>query len=130
MSQRKQARPAHQQTPRHRLHQDGTFRDDLTPTSPLRRLPAHGKGFDKRDSQYVHSEMRRLLFQWDGERIDQIARDNYSSYRYFGVSALGEAPTPSGNGTEEKHIAPRLRPYRVADPFLWLLARYGIIPVS
>ncbi len=107
------------------------FRHDLTPTSPLRRLPAHGANFDERDSLYVHGEMRRLLFQWDGERIDQIARDNYSSYRYFGVSALGEAPTPGRDGAAPRKVSPRgIRPYRVADPFLWLLARYGIIPVS
>ena len=75
---------------------------DLKPTSPLRRLPAHGAHFDERDSLYVHGEIQRLLTRWDGARIDRIANQNYSSYRYFGVSALGEAPT--GEATETRSL--------------------------
>ncbi len=101
------------------------FMHDLKPTSPLRRLPAHGAHFDERDSLYVHGEIQRLLTRWDGARIDRIANQNYSSYRYFGVSALGEAPTG------QSRVSPRgIRPYRVTDPFLWLLAHHGIIPVK
>ncbi len=98
---------------------------DLRPTSPLRRLPAHGAHFDERDSLYVHGEIQRLLTRWDGARIDRIANQNYSSYRYFGVSALGEAPTG-----QSRVSARGIRPYRVTDPFLWLLAHHGIIPVK
>jgi hypothetical protein len=107
------------------------FWHDLEHISPLRRLPAHGAHFDERDSLYVHNEIQRLLIRWDGARIDRIARENYSSYRYFGVSALGEAPMPEKAPAQEKRVSPRgIRPYRVTDPFLWLLARYGIIPVK
>jgi hypothetical protein len=107
------------------------FLHDLKQTSPLRRLPAHGAHFDERDSLHVHSEIQRLLTRWDGARIDRIATQNYSSYRYFGVSALGEAPTSGEESTKENRVSPRgIRPYRVTDPFLWLLAHYGIIPVK
>lgn len=101
------------------------FLHDLKQTSPLRRLPAHGAHFDERDSLHVHSEIQRLLTRWDGARIDRIATQNYSSYRYFGVSALGESPTAdnrvSGRG---------IRPYRVTSPILWILAQFGIIGVK
>ncbi len=107
------------------------FLHDLKETSPLRRLPAHGAHFDEHDSLHVHGEIQRLLTRWDGARIDRIASQNYSSYRYFGVSALGEAPTPGEESTKETRVSPRgIRPYRVTDPFLWLLAHYGIIPVK
>ena len=83
------------------------FLHDLKETSPLRRLPAHGAHFDERDSLYVHGEIQRLLTRWDGARIDRIASQNYSSYRYFGVSALGEAPTPARNPRRRPGISPR-----------------------
>ena len=66
---------------------------DLKETSPLLRPPAHTPYFDERDSLEVHTEIQRLLARWEGSRIDQIAQKNYRTYRYFGVSALGETPT-------------------------------------
>ena len=66
---------------------------DLKETSPLLRTPARAPYFDERDSLEVHTEIQRLLARWEGSRIDQIARKNYRTYRYFGVSALGETPT-------------------------------------
>jgi hypothetical protein len=98
---------------------------DLKDTSPLLRPPPETPYFDDRDSLEVHTEMQRLLARWNGSRIDQIAQLNYRHYRYFGVSALGESPTPdnrvSGRG---------IRPYRVTSPILWILAQFGIIGVK
>ena len=69
---------------------------------------------------------------WSGGtgKIDQIARQNYPSYRYFGVSALGEAPTLAGRRRPRKVSPPRYSPLPSRRPLLWLLGRYGIIPVS
>ena len=97
---------------------------DLRETSPLLRPPARTSYFDERDSLEVHTEIQRLLARWEGSRIDQIARKNYRTYRYFGVSALGETPT------QDNHVSPRgIRPYRVSGPFTWMLAQFGTIPV-
>jgi hypothetical protein len=102
-----------------------TLFHDLRETSPLRRPGGHGAYLDERDSLEVHHEIQRLLAQWEGTRIDQIARLHYRSYRYFGISALGETPT------QDNHISARgIRPYRVADPFVWILAQLGAIPVK
>ena len=98
---------------------------DLKETSPLLRPPAHTPYFDERDSLDVHTEIQRLLARWEGSRIDQIAQKNYRTYRYFGVSALGETPTP------DNRVSPRgIRPYRVTGPFTWMLAQFGTIPVQ
>jgi hypothetical protein len=98
---------------------------DLRETSPLRRPPLQAPYFDERDSQEVHTEIQRLLARWEGSRIDQIAQLHYRHYRYFGVSALGETPT------QDNRVSARgIRPYRVADPFMWTLAQLGAIPVK
>jgi len=98
---------------------------DLKETSPLLRPPAHTPYFDERDSLEVHTEIQRLLARWEGSRIDQIAHKNYRTYRYFGVSALGETPT------QQNRVSPRgIRPYRVIGPFVWMLAQFGAIPVE
>jgi hypothetical protein len=101
-----------------------TLLDSLKATSPLLQPPPRGRYFDERDSVAVHTEIQRLLARWEGTRIDQIARLNYDTYRYFGVSALGESPT------EDNRVSARgIRPYRVTSPVLWLLAQFGTIPV-
>jgi hypothetical protein len=95
---------------------------DLKETSPLRRPAPQAPFFDETDSQEVHAEILRLLTRWDGARIDQIAGKYYRQYRYFGLSALGETPTA------DNKVSPRgIRPYRVADPFLWALSEFGAI---
>ncbi len=95
---------------------------DLKETSPLRRPPAESPYFDEQDSQEVHTEIQRLLTRWEGSRIDQLVRLHYRRYRYFGVSALGETPTA------DNRISPRgIRPYRVADPFMWTLSQFRAV---
>ena len=102
-----------------------TLLPSLQEPSPLLRPQPRGRYFDERDSQAVHTEIHRLLARWQGSEIDRIARLNYRTYRYFGVSALGETPT------EDNRVSARgIRPYRVTSPMLWLLALFGIIPVK
>jgi hypothetical protein len=102
-----------------------TLLHGLSETSSLLRPPAQTPYFDERDSLAVHTEVQRLLVRWDGARIDQLVQLHYRSYRYFGVSALGETPT------QDNHVSPRgIRPYRVADPLMWILAHFGAIPVK
>ena len=97
----------------------------LRKTSPLWQPPPRHQYFDESDGRAVHTEIQRLLAGWGGARIDKIARSNYRTYRYFGVSALGETPT------EDNRISARgIRPFRVTSPVLWLLAQFGIIPVK
>jgi hypothetical protein len=100
------------------------FQPSLDPTSPLRQAPAPGPQLDEADSLSVHTEVQRLLDQWDGSLIGRIVRQHYRTYRYFGISALGETPTKT-NQVSERGI----RPYRVGDPLTWILSRLGVFPV-
>ena len=97
----------------------------LRESSPLLRPQPRGRYFDEADSRAVHTEIQWLLARWQGSEIDRIARLNYRTYRYFGVSSLGETPGDD-NGVSARGI----RPYRVTSPMLWLLALFGIIPVK
>jgi len=100
------------------------FQQGLDPTSPLRRAFTPAPHVDESDSLSVHAEVQRLLGQWDGSLIDRIVRQHYRSKRYFGISALGETPTPD-NQVPDRGISP----YRVGDPLTWILSRFGVIPV-
>jgi hypothetical protein len=91
--------------------------------SPLRAEPSAGGQFDTGDSLNVHEEIRHLLRSWEGTAIDQMLKNHYSRYRFFGVSALGRAPTPDLEVADSG-----IQPYRVADPLLWLLSDFGAVP--
>ncbi|MFY7067345.1 TRAFAC clade GTPase domain-containing protein [Nocardiopsis changdeensis] len=98
------------------------FHDALDPGSPLRRPQPDAPYFDESDSRDVHVQIRRLLHRWDGGRIDAHITNHYADARYFGVSALGHAPDA------EQRLRGGVRPYRVADPFLWMLGGFGVVP--
>lgn len=75
------------------------------------------------DGQTVHEHVLALLHEWNAEDIDTHMRLNYTEYRYFGVSALGAEPD-----YENQKVAPGgVRPHRVEDPVLWLLAKSGTV---
>ena len=95
----------------------------LSAGSPLTQLPSARPEFDERDSMAVHRQAQALLGEWDGPQIDRHMRHFFARYRYFGVSALGCLPT-------DPVTVGAVRPYRVHDPFLWLLSEFGAIPVN
>jgi len=95
------------------------------PGSPLRQPEPGAPKFDTQDSRDVHDYVLALLRDWDGMQIHQVVHHNYRRYRYFGLSALGESPT------DKRLVSDRgIRPYRVADPLLWLLSEFGTVPRS
>ncbi|GAB3212318.1 hypothetical protein GCM10027294_37920 [Marinactinospora endophytica] len=99
------------------------LRHELADGTPLRRPQPAGAYFDEQDSQDVHAQIQQLLHRWDSGRIDAHVTNHYRTSRYFGVSALGESPTGDNRVAGEA-----VRPYRVADPFLWLLSGFGVVP--
>lgn len=100
------------------------FFEHIPAQSPIRRVTDPGDGFDERESLEIHEHVRSLLQRWDGMKLDQHLSLNYSDFRYFAVSALGEPPD-----YEQSRVSPRgVRPLRVEDPLLWLLSRLGTVP--
>lgn len=97
----------------------------LPANSVARRASSHDGVYDEADGQYVHDEMRATLSSWsDGEDLLAIVANNFSHYRVFGISALGVTPP------DHAHVARSgIHPLRVEDPLLWLLGRFGLVPV-
>jgi hypothetical protein len=80
----------------------------------------HDGGFDAQDFQAINGEMMALLDDWGGEDLVHQVRSRYSSFGFFGLSALGCNPHASQQ-------IPRVVPRRVEDPFLWLLSQNNLI---
>lgn len=91
--------------------------------SPIMTASATGNTYAETDGQNVHEHMKALLSRWGADDIDLHLRMNYETYRFFGTSALGAEPL-----YDENRVAPGgVRPHRVQDPFLWLLAKEGLV---
>lgn len=93
----------------------------LDPSSALHFPSNHSQSdmFDYVDFQNVQSEIEGLIKDWSETSMTNALRTNYKSYGYFGISSFGHNPV---NG-----ILQNIEPYRVTDPFLWLLAQHNVI---
>src|ERR1022692_2358480 len=95
----------------------------MLPLDSALRLPVDVTPFfNVADSMAVQREVATLLAGWGAGEIVDLARKHYSDSRFFAVSSLGEQPTDSNR------VSPRgVRPYRVTDPFLWLLSEFRFV---
>jgi len=98
------------------------LRDTFGPESPLRQPSRHDGVYDEHDGADVHEEVRGWLDQWYDPAFDRTIGNSFQTYRYFGMSALG-APPVSGTQLSPSGV----HPYRLEEPMLWLLARFGAI---
>ncbi|MDX6739360.1 TRAFAC clade GTPase domain-containing protein [Actinocorallia sp. A-T 12471] len=94
---------------------------ELPASSALQRSRVRSGSLDADDREAVDAHVRSLLDAWGAGDLDRYLEQHYAEYGLFGVSALGGAP----RGDE---VAPGgVRPYRVEDPLLWLLHRFGML---
>lgn len=98
------------------------LRDKLDPSSFLRYASRHLQqdAFDLVDYNACNMEMQSLIQHWGGADLINQIRSQFSKAAFFGISSLGSAPDAEG---QIQHIAP----FRVSDPFLWLLAQNQMI---
>ena len=98
----------------------------LDPASPLMTTAPAVPAYTEADGLSVHEHMLAMLHQWNAQEIDAHMRLNFTSYRYFGVSALGAEPD-----YERSQVAPGgIRPHRLEDPVLWLLSQSGKVKTA
>lgn len=79
--------------------------------------------FDKIDFEDANNEMQSLVESWLGMELYQTVSTQFSNFAFFGLSALGSNP-------DMDNKIPKFRPFRVADPFLWILSQEHIIPTE
>lgn len=90
--------------------------------SCLKNESSHIKNgfFSKIDFNDSNMEMQSLVDKWFGPELYQQVSTQFTKFAFFGLSALGSNPDESMN-------IPRFRPFRVTDPFLWILSENGVI---
>jgi hypothetical protein len=80
--------------------------------------------FDDTAGRAIHESVREMLRDWGAVDIDEFLEANYSNYRYFAVSSLGRPPNYEENTVAEGGV----KPLRVAEPLVWLLSVYRLVP--
>jgi hypothetical protein len=101
-----------------------TFRAELGADHAIFAAEADGPWHDERASLAVHHSVRELLRNWGGRDIDDHMALNYRNYRYFALSSLGNQPDYETFTVAEGGVSP----LRVADPLVWLLSWYEVVP--
>lgn len=101
------------------------FFDGLGPNHPLREPSSTLAAFDESEAADLDEHMKSLIADWGGDGLLRSLEINFQTYRVFGASALGAEPDYAKGTTNSRG---RL-PHRVAEPFLWLLAARGFLPV-
>ncbi|WP_224401686.1 zinc ribbon domain-containing protein [Pseudonocardia sp. ICBG1034] len=90
---------------------------------PLLSAPPERPGYHEPAGQDTHEQVRALLYEYGADEIDDLLELNYSSFRYFAVSALGAPPDYEAKAVDQGGV----RPFRVEEPLLWLLSRFNVI---
>jgi hypothetical protein len=91
---------------------------------PIFGAEADGPRVDDAAGRAVHESVREMLREWGASNIDDHMEHNYSNYRYFAVSSLGRPPDYEHYAVAEGGV----RPLRVAEPVVWLLSVYKLVP--
>jgi Double-GTPase 2 len=94
----------------------------LPDSSLLRRRSEHDGYFDDQDRLELHDEIRARLQDWEGGLLDRHLQHNYAQYSYFGISSLGAMPNSM---RVDRGL---VSPFRVEDPVLWFLSKFGFVP--
>ncbi|WP_329108029.1 hypothetical protein OG792_05740 [Micromonospora sp. NBC_01699] len=80
--------------------------------------------YDETAGRDTHEDVRALLDDFGADAVDTHLTAHYRDFRYFAVSALGAQPDYRGAAVESGGV----RPFRVDEPLLWLLSRFGVVP--
>jgi hypothetical protein len=88
---------------------------------PLMQPAKTATGYDDAVGQATHEHVRALLHEYEADDVDSLLEHNYTTFRYFAVSALGTAPD------YERDVTKGVHPFRVEEPLLWLLHRLRVL---
>ncbi len=93
---------------------------------PLMVAPPATTGYDEQTGSDTHEHVKALLHQYGADDVHAHIDSNYSTYRYFAVSALGAPPDYHADTVNSGGV----QPFRVEEPLLWLMNRFGVIDRS
>ena len=83
------------------------------------------KGYlDRKKIKKANDTVKRVFEKLGENHIMDAVESCFSNYSYFAVSALGENPNMDEEGAQVEKISP----WRVTEPFYWLLSKLNYIP--
>lgn len=93
----------------------------------------HPGFFDKKVAADLNDIVSGLMQDLGAATLCNVVEGSFETYNYFVVSSLGKSPETveiEEYGVERtvKRIEGHLAPYRVTEPFYWLLSQSGCIP--
>ena len=94
----------------------------LTAGNIIQRDSWNKGAYDLTEFATINREIEMLIEQWEPNLVSKI-KQKFKNVGFFAVSALGCSPDSARN-------IPELRPRRVLDPYLWLLAKNKAIPTT
>jgi len=94
-----------------------TVWDMFEDRSPMRLPSPHSGDYVEADGLDVHYEVSSWLGHWFSPEFVRDVAESFPVHRYFGFSAHGRAPA----------VLPDRSSYRIEDPLLWFMARFGAI---
>ena len=78
------------------------------------------KYFDSDNFNQINQEMQTLIEEWGSDYLIHQLTTEFKRFGFFGLTALGKPPSAKGEVLD-------IEPYRVEDPFLWLLNQHGLL---
>lgn len=97
--------------------------------SPL-NVSQHGDTYvDTEEIRAISVGVRDILYQYDPNIVNSL-QASFEVVRYFPCSALGSSPELNPANNKYCFRPKNVKPYRVTDPLLWLLAREGVVMAS
>jgi len=91
---------------------------------PIFRAEADDSWYDEAAGRAIHDSVRELIRDWGARDIDEHMEAHYAHYRYSALSSLGRQPDYEGLRVARGGVQPK----RVADPLVWLLSWYNLVP--
>lgn len=95
----------------------------------LRQPTGHRGFFDDTECGDIDRRMQAWVAKVDPNVLHEV-RNSVPNHAFFGFSALGRNPERTESGTDGKKRLGgdgRPHPFRVEDPFLWILAENGFV---
>lgn len=113
-----------------RVQSNSDFHDLL---NDKRGKDIHPGYVNTKEFRYLNQIVPEMISELGENELAQNVEDNFASFNYFVASALGKNPEAvkreeNGQEVTESKIKGQIKPYRVAEPFYWLLAKNSCIP--
>lgn len=97
---------------------------------PTTEYESKHKGYiDRTDFKNLQDDVKVLLKEFDADGFINDAENYFSKHAFFSVSSINQRPVieESSGGQAVSRLQEDIIPYRITDPFYWILHANGLI---